>query len=64
MSHPDLFPFSCELLNRIGLGECAPPLLGTEDYEGFEGDLAPVLRERYQQSLTRHAFVPGDLVTR
>ncbi len=58
----DRFLSSRELLNRIGLSEDAPPLLGDEDFETFESDLAPVLRERYRQLQTGHTFAPGDLV--
>lgn len=54
---------SRELLNRIGLGEDAPPLLDDEALDTFTGDLAPVLRERYQALQRRHTFAPGDLVT-
>lgn len=63
MSANDRYLSSRQLLNRIGLGEDAPQLLDDEEYDAFAGDLAPVLRERYQALTRRHTFAPGDLVT-
>ncbi len=64
MSHHDRYLSSRELLNRIGVSEEMPSLLGDEDLDTlFASDLAPVLLERYQQLQRRHRFAPGDLVT-
>ncbi|MCF7977136.1 MAG: hypothetical protein K9L82_03820 [Chromatiaceae bacterium] len=54
---------SRELLNRIGLGDEAPPeLLDETALEDLEGDLGAVLRERFALLTQHNVFQPGDLV--
>ena len=67
MGHRDKKPLSSkQLLEKIGLadGQLDPSLTMLDDECDLEGDLAPLLRERYRQlKQVRHDLQPGMIIT-